>query len=120
MDANQVNQVIDNLCSKLGMGVDSVAQLVPSFARLKIGLNGYWIVVSLIVFVVSALIFKKLIKDFYEVDYGSQEMRVGIGFVLAVIDIVFIMVFLVCSYELVGWVMAPDIRTIEYIMNMIK
>lgn len=53
MDANQVNRVINNICEKIGIGVDGLKDFVPMLAKYEIINCIFWIMLGVSLLVVG-------------------------------------------------------------------
>ena len=116
---NEINQVIDNLCEKLGT---TATQLAPEFARMEITRGIISVVVGILILVVAIYFLRRNIKLYFK----AQEDRDN-DFPYALGTIVFGIIVLICTLgilidlnSLIGWIASPQAAFIEHMSTMIK
>lgn len=120
MDANQVNSVINNICEKIGVGINSLQDFVPMFAKYEIINCLYWIVVGIVFFVVGFITYKKARVAHKEASSWEKD---GPFFCILLGIIVMIISFCVvssCTFDIIQWRVNPEAKTIVYILKMIS
>lgn len=120
MDANQVNSVINNLCEKIGIGIDGLKDFVPMLAKYKIINCLYWLMFGAVLLVVGFLLFKKARTAYKEA--GSWE-KDSPGFAIACTCLMMVVGF--CSatssiFNIIQWCVTPEATAIVYILSMIS
>lgn len=125
MTYETVEQTINLLCEKLGIVVDSATgvaeQLVPQIVRMELANNIYGVVFGIVMVLIGIWGIRKINSyrtsdDFdyeYEVPtifgYLGLGMLVCLGTFMLSVDI----------GDVIGWIVAPDIKAIEYITSLI-
>lgn len=120
MDDNQVNSVINNLCEKIGIGINGLNEFVPMLAKYKIINCIYWILFGVVLLVVGFLLFKKARTPYKEASSWEKD---GPGFMIAGTCLMMFVGF--CSatssiFNIVQWCITPEATTIVYILNTIS
>lgn len=119
MDANQVNSVINNICEKIGIGIDGLKDFVPMLAKYEIINCIFWFLFGVVLLVVGFLLFKKARTAYKEAGYWEKD---GPGFAIGATGILMFVGF--CSatssiFNIVQWCITPEAKTIVYILKMI-
>lgn len=112
----KIGATISTFSTAKGLDPEKVNLLVTSISQYKIDCYKYWVIASLVVFFVSALLLYKIKRKYYELDIFSQDVCDKVKNWIVTIDFIFIIVFLVCLFKLIGWINHPEIRAIEYII----
>lgn len=103
MNANEINVVIDNICSKIGIAAGNVAEIIPEFARIRMVDNIIW-AIALFFFVVISSIAACKYKD---------VLFILIAFLCAIIMVI-------CIVGAVEWGIAPQAKMIEYVLSKLQ
>ena len=103
MNANEVNVVIDNICSKIGIAAGNVAEIIPEFARMRMVSNIIW-AIALFFFVVISSIAACKYKDV----------------LLILIALLCATIMVICIIGAVEWGIAPQAKMIEYVLSKLQ
>lgn len=119
--ANEVNSIIDNLCEKLGT---TISDLTPEMARMNIAENITVIVFTILLVLVTIILGFKVIKRKGSSLYDDNDWVSIIASIITGTLIVFsalgIMLCLVVFIpDTIKWIVAPNARMAEYILNNI-
>ncbi len=121
MNDVMVNSVIQNLCDKFNV---AASELVPKMQAYQMAMTklGMWISGAFMVLFLIALIayiahlnYKRDHSDFV----CSDEYQFAV-FIYVIVNIAPVIICIVNAVEYVGWKYAPEIKSMEYVMNMIK
>lgn len=120
MDTNQVNSVINNICDKIGIGINGLKDFVPMLAKYKIIDCIYWIMIGITLLLVGFILFKKALAAYKEADKWHKD-----GPVVAIAGTCLAMIigFLATTtsiFNIMQWCVTPEAKTIVYILNMIS
>lgn len=120
MDANQVNLVINNICEKIGIGIDGLKDFVPMLAKYEIINCIFWFLFGVVLLVVGFLLFKKARTAYKEASSWEKD---GPGFAIGATGILMLVGF--CSatasiFNIVQWCITPEAKTVIYILKMIS
>lgn len=122
MSSNEINAVIDNLCSKLGTAKEV---LLPEMARMYTISSAFNTGVCAVVSMVLLYIFKynltKIRNDIRsnELSYDERQSAEIITAVSGTLLIGFFAGFWINAYELIQWVSSPTAKTFEYILQLL-
>ena len=127
MNSAEVNGVIDNLCSKFGT---TTAHLIPEMARYNMVQDVFIMIYAIIFIVMAFLILKRgCVKYNNEVDRYKNEGReylspdwtdyLGYWLVGGFTGIIFVVVFMVVSSDLMGWIASPTAAFVQSILRSI-
>ena len=120
MDAESVNAVIDNISNKLGIVANGVNDLVPQFIKLGISSSVVYIIFEIIALM---LLFFVGTKMFPRIKNGNEFANSALEWVIMVVSIIFIIFFAFALIfdvnDLVGWIVSPNAKAIEYVLNMV-
>ena len=120
MDAESVNAVIDNISNKLGIVANGVNDLVPEFIKLGISSSVVYIIFEIIALM---LLFFVGTKMFPRIKNGNEFDNSALEWVIMVVSIIFIIFFAFALIfdvnDLVGWIVSPNAKAIEYVLGLI-
>lgn len=120
MDAESVNAAIDNISNKLGIVANGVNDLVPEFIKLGISSSVVYIIFEIIALM---LLFFVGTKMFPRIKNGNEFDNSALEWVIMVVSIIFIIFFAFALIfdvnDLVGWIVSPNAKSIEYVLNMV-
>ena len=120
MDVESVNAVIDNISNKLGIVANGVNDLVPEFIKLGISSSVVYIIFEIIALM---LLFFVGTKMFPRIKNGNEFDNSALEWVIMVVSIIFIIFFAFALIfdvnDLVGWIVSPNAKSIEYVLNMV-
>ena len=108
---NEINTVIDNLCEKLGVTIDS---LVPEFAKYNVAMFACGICICIAVIIIIQIFFQKL-KKTEDYEFDSTPYIIG----NAALTIVAAIVLVCLAVQLVGWLASPTAATIGKLMAVV-
>ena len=120
MKANEVNEIINNICEKIGIGVDGLKDFVPMLARYEIINCIFWIMIGVSLLVVGFLLFKKARTAYKEASSWEKD---GPGFaIVGTIVMMFIGFCMVVSsiFDIIQWCIIPEAKTIIYILRIVS
>ena len=110
----EVNEVINNICDKLGI---LASELIPEMGRMKIAELGVTIAITAVILIVAIILLivgaKKLNDDCLS-DSGQVMMFLG-GFGIAVA----IVISIIIVPDFVGWMVSPKAKTFAYVLSKI-
>lgn len=120
MKANEVNEIINNICEKIGIGISNAKEFVPVFAKYKAidsALSWIGFLVITIIFIILA---KKVIKGYKEADAWDRDAYAfGVGG-SAFVSLICGCVSLWNLFDMIKWIIVPEAMTVQYILNMMK
>lgn len=120
MDAESVNTVIDNISNKLGIVANGVNDLVPEFIKLGISSSVVGIIFEIIALILLSFVAVKMFSRIKNVDEFDDNI---FEWITMITSIVFIIVFAFALIfdvnDLVGWIISPNAKAIEYVLNMV-
>ena len=105
---NEINEVINVLCEKLGT---TGQYLVPELAKINIAECIILGIISLIIIIVSIYFLPKVWK--YD---NNKEYRFWIIIPITLI-VAFSVAFMVALIDAIGWIISPTAKTISYFVN---
>lgn len=110
----EVNEIINNICDKLGI---LASELIPEMSKMKIvelGVTIAIIILILIGAIIMLIVGAKQLNDDYLSDSGQALMLIG-GFLVVVL----LIVLLVIVPEFIGWKVSPEAKSFVYILEKI-
>jgi len=120
MKANEVNEIINNICEKVGIGFNNAKEFVPVFAKYKAINDAFVCIGFLIITVISVIVILKLIKG-----YKTSESWDKDGWIFGIVVCSF--ASLVCGltslfnlFYAIEWLIVPEAMTVQYILDMMK
>ena len=119
MIGRQVNEVIDNLCQKIG---STQQMLVPEMARLVIArscVNAVFCAIMCLVCILLLVKWTRVMKD-RGCGWEEHETWTMISFVSGIALIIFFVFLWFEVSEAVQWQAAPTAKTVEYILELVK
>lgn len=116
MNVNDVNAVLDTIADKLCIVTDNFTEMLPKIVHYKIVANAAGVIVLafLVLLCIAAAVWghKQVKKDpisIYPDVICTAAITIGL-FTLAVM--------LLLAVNLIGWVMFPDIKAMDYILGL--
>ena len=121
MNANEINAVIDKICEKLGIAVQSVDDLVPSITKMEIIGNVCGIVGFSILGAVFAVFAIKMWneKSGKGVTEEYEFMFFALCVICTVISVWLSYLVMVRMERLIKWIIVPDAQAVVWLMNQI-
>ena len=120
MKANEVNEIINNICEKIGIGINSAKEFVPMFAKYNILHSAFLTLVFLIITVIGIVILKKLIKSYKDADMYSKDSYVVASTFAGIASLITGIITLFNLFRMIEWIIIPEAMAIQYIVNMMK
>ena len=120
MKANEVNEIINNICEKIGIGINSAKEFVPIFAKYKAIDSALSCLGFLAVTVIFIILARKAIKAYKEAGYMDRDI-----FGFAVGGSAFVSLICGCEslwnlFDMIKWIIVPEAMTVQYILNTMK
>lgn len=124
MNANEVNEVINNICDKIGIGINNAKQFVPALAKYNIVHNALWGFIWLIVFIFLLVAIKHMYlirKKGMQGDYYFDDVPYDVGLIICGVFAV-ILLPVACGYfvDMVEWIVSPNVKAINYVLEFVK
>ena len=120
MKANEVNEIINNICEKIGIGINSAKGFVPLFAKYK-AINSVFICVGfLIVTVIFVIVATKSMKGYKIAEPWNKDWWI---FGIAASSLISLICGLVSLFNLfyaIEWIIVPEAMTVQYILGMMQ
>ena len=108
---SQINAVIEDLCTKFNVTAE---YLVPRIQAYKMAMCMFGIVVAMVFAIILGIAFGTLIVK------GSSDDVAGVWVAAVLCEIIPTIIVLTNAYSYIGWKYAPEIKTIEYIANLVR
>ncbi len=130
MGSEEIIEIIETICGKLGIAINSFSDFVPELAKYKISTSAFWVSASALVILLSAFLIvyivkraEKMIRENPKVfSYGcvSDFASVwAISIVCGFLVLVFLFVFLCNARNIVSWVASPQASAVDYMLNFL-
>ena len=120
MKEKEVNAIINNICDKVGIGIDSMKDFVPIFAKYKIINSAFWFVVLLAVSMFFVFLARKMLELYRKADTWNRE-EYGFGVAWAgLVSLSFVVVSLGYLVNAVEWAIVPNAMIVQYILRMMN
>ena len=120
MKEKEVNAIINNICDKVGIGIDSMKDFVPMFAKYKIINSAFWFVVLLAVSMFFVFLARKMLELYRTGDQWNKE-EYGFGVAGAgLVSLIFGGVSLGYLVQAVEWALVPEAMVVQYILSMMN
>ena len=110
MNANDVNEVINNLSNKLGVAADL---LIPEMAKMHIMQDAFILVVFGLMFIISLIFIPIAVK------YDKKQWDTCWGMLPISSAIVSFLIIVCDGIQLMKWIAAPNIMAMETILNLV-
>ena len=105
-----INNIINELCQKFNV---AASDLVPRLQAYGMAMSLYGVVAGLI-FVIAIIITAVFLIKKYD-DEGLAVVSIAV-----ILEIIPVIVVLCNMYAYIGWKYAPEVKSIEYIMQLFK
>ena len=112
---SQINAVIEDLCAKFNVTAE---YLVPRIQAYKMAMCMFGIVVAMVFAIIIGIAFGTLIIKTSK--KGSSDDVAGSWVAAVLFETIPTIIVLTNAYNYIGWKYAPEIKTIEYIANLVK
>lgn len=127
--SNEVIKVLDNLAQKFGIAIDWTSQnimpylqeLMSRFIKYKISTDAIWLVVGIVLFIVSLILFKKIQKwkkseNYHKDRYDDDEMLYIFGILGISCILITAIVMIFCYIEIILQdIFVPELTVIKYL-----
>ena len=127
--SNEVIKVLDNLAQKFGVAIDWTSQnvmpylqeLMSRFIKYKIATNVMWLVVGIVLFIISIILFKKIQKwrkseNYHKDRYDDDEMLYILGILgISCIIITAIAIIIYYTNGILQDIFVPELTVIKYL-----
>jgi len=107
-----INNIINELCQKFNV---AASDLVPRLQAYGMAMNKFGAIVAG-VFCIALIIITVVISK-TDWDFDSKTLAAGISIIAEFISII---VLIYNIYMYIGWKYAPEIKSIEYVMQLFK
>ena len=120
MKVNEVNEIINNICEKIGIGINSAKEFVPVFAKYKAIDSAFSWLGFLAITVIFIILARKAIKAYKEADAWDRDV-----YVFAIGGSTLVALICGCAslwnlFDMIKWIIVPEAMTVQYILNMMK
>lgn len=124
-------EIINLLCEKFGIALDSMPQLIPQVAKYQIISKSLFIVAFVLIFAITTPFFIRSVKKLLVIlkneeneIYTSNSNVDGNACITIILIYVIIAIVGACTLpfaisDLIGWVCCPTIKFIEYMTDMV-
>lgn len=121
MNDVMVNSVIQNLCDKFNV---AASELIPRSQAYGLAMSKLGIVISAVFVVLFLIICAITVYGLYRRDKAcgciDVESYFACTFAFMAVDIIPTTICIINTVNYVGWKYAPEIKAMEYVMNMIR
>ena len=118
---NEVNEVINNICNKLGY---VASEITPEMARYMIAKNTFAVIASVLILIISVLIVvktRKIVQLKKENDrWADDTFETIITVILGIASIASVLTLLTYGADLIGWIASPKASMVQYVLSAIK
>lgn len=119
--SNEVNEVINNICNKLGY---AASEITPEMARYMIAKDTFAVIASVVILVISVLIIaitnKKLQVKLGNYQWANDTYETVITVIMGIASIMSVIALLTFGADLIGWIASPKASMVEYVLSAIK
>lgn len=118
MNSNDVNQIIETLCTKLGTVKE---ELLPEIARMHVVGD---VLNTVICFVVLAILVPMFFKKYKEAgdphaSWDNRQNSEIITFITGLMTVGFFIGLWFNVYDLIAWIVSPTASAISYILTLL-
>lgn len=118
---NEVNEVINNICSKLGY---AASEITPEMARYMIARNTFEVIVCVVFMIIATVIGIMAYRSYKRLSPHDQEwncrVQLSSMIISAGVFILFVVVLALVGADLVGWIASPRASMVQYVLEQIK
>ena len=107
-----INNIINDLCQRFNV---ASSELIPRLQAYGMAMNKFGAIVAGI-FCVALIIIMVVIS---KTDWDWDSKAVGVTLTI-IAEIIFTIVLIYNIYMYIGWKYAPEIKSIEYVMQLFK
>lgn len=116
-----INNIINELCNKFNV---AASELIPRLQAYSLAMSKLGIIISAIFVVLVLIICAITVYSLYRRDKacGCEDFDSYFACTIAflVFDLIPTIICIINTVNYVGWKYAPEIKAMEYVMNMIK
>lgn len=119
MTESEITNIIELICQKIGIAVQSGADLVPIIADYKIAIHVFGVVIPLLLSAIFSLLIVALLKtSLKNMLEDACLLGAAIGFLLILICVC-IGISIWNGYELVCWSVAPEAKALLWVTEQL-
>lgn len=120
MKAEEINKVINHICDKIGVGIDNMSQFVPLLAKYNIVHSLLWAVLLLIAAGTVLVIDRKCYVAYKAADsWDKEDWLIGIV-LLSILAAILIAIVAGNVFNVVEWIVAPEVKAIKYVLEFMN
>ena len=119
-EVNEVNEVINNICEKVGIGFNNAKEFVPIFAKYKAINDAFICIGFLIVTIIFVMVVSKLIKGYKAAESWDKDGWIAGIVVSSFLSLICGLVSLFNLFYTIEWLIVPEAMVVQYILNMMK
>ena len=119
-EVNEVNEVINNICEKVGIGFNNAKEFVPIFAKYKAINDAFICIGFLIVTIIFVMVVSKLIKGYKAAESWDKDGWIAGIVVSSFLSLICGLVSLFNLFYAIEWLIVPEAMMVQYILDMIK
>lgn len=126
--SNEVIKVLDNLAQKFGVAIDWTSQnimpylqeLMSRFIKYKIATDVIWLVVGIVLFIISIILFKKIQKwkksKNFNTSYSDDDLLYALG-IFGIVCIISGAITIIICYTngIIQNIFVPELTVIKYL-----
>lgn len=124
MNANEVNEIINNICDKIGIGIENAKQFVPALAKYEIVHNAMLGTIGMIFFIFLLVAIKHLYlirKKGMQGDYYFDEVPYDMGLIICgIVAVILLPITCDCLMNMVEWIVSPNVKAVSYVLEFVK
>ena len=118
--SEEVNNIINNLCDKLGY---AASEITPEMAKYMIVKDGVMLLLSIAGIALGILVIVWIVKHYKKAiednPYHDPAIEIVVVFAAVVVTIIALIVACTVGTELVGWIVSPKASMVEYVLHVI-
>lgn len=118
---NEVNEVINNICDKLGY---AASEITPEMARYMIAVDTFDIIASALLCIVSTIVIFKMIKSAQgaksEDRWADTTFQAIVGAIFSFFLLIGVAMLFVSGANLIGWISSPKASMVQYVLDAIN
>lgn len=131
MNSEEAVKIIETICDKLGIAVNSAKDIVPELAKYEISKGVFWSLSSIVIILICFYLIKKTIslakKEIEKVDNRwdrdtlSEYPSVWVMGIVCGFFIVCYVIKLFNSLAIITtWIISPEASAIKYVLSLIQ
>ena len=129
MKSEEVIAIIEVICDKLGIAMNSMKDIVPMLAKYEIAMCIYWSIASIIVIGICLMIIKRFVdlakkqiekeKTFLREKLADFPSVMVSGIAGGLLIFIFAITMLLNIADLIGWMVSAETMAIKYVMSLL-